>query len=82
MGVIAIPSLPIANLPNIAPPLIQVTASYGGVILVTEQAVTNPIEQQINGVPGASYISSTSNMEGQRSSRSTSTRPPTSTSTR
>ena len=66
MGVIAIPSLPIANLPNIAPPLIQVTASYGGAnSLVTEQAVTNPLEQQINGVPGASYISSTSNMEGQ-----------------
>ena len=66
MGVIAIPNLPIANLPNIAPPLIQVTASYSGAnSLVTEQAVTNPLEQQINGVPGASYISSTSNMEGQ-----------------
>lgn len=66
IGVIAIPSLPIANLPNIAPPLIQVTANYGGAnSLVTEQAVTNPLEQQINGVPGASYISSTSNMEGQ-----------------
>ena len=66
MGVIAIPNLPIANLPNIAPPLIQVTAGYSGAnSLVTEQAVTNPLEQQINGVPGASYISSTSNMEGQ-----------------
>ena len=66
MGVIAIPTLPIANLPNIAPPLISVTANYSGAnSLVTEQAVTNPIEQQINGVPGASYISSTSNMEGQ-----------------
>ena len=66
MGVIAIPTLPIASLPNIAPPLIQVTANYSGAnSLVTEQAVTNPIEQQINGVPGASYISSTSNMEGQ-----------------
>ena len=66
MGVIALPSLPIANLPNIAPPLIQVTANYSGAnSLVTEQAVTNPLEQQINGVPGASYISSTSNMEGQ-----------------
>ena len=66
IGVLAIPSLPIANLPNIAPPLIQVTASYGGAnSLVTEQAVTNPLEQQINGVPGANYIASTSNMEGQ-----------------
>ena len=30
MGLIAIPNLPIANLPNIAPPLISVTANYGG----------------------------------------------------
>lgn len=66
IGVLAIPTLPIASLPNIAPPLIQVTASYGGAnSLVTEQAVTNPLEQQINGVPGANYIASTSNMEGQ-----------------
>lgn len=66
VGLIAIPSLSIENLPSIAPPLIQVTANYGGAnSIVTEQAVTNPIEQQINGVPGASYISSTSNMTGQ-----------------
>ncbi len=65
VGLIAIPTLSIENLPNIAPPLIQVTANYGGAnSLVTEQAVTNPIEQQINGVPGASFISSTSNMTG------------------
>ena len=61
VGVIAIPTLPIANLPNIADPLIQVTAVYGGANAeVTEQAVTDPIEQQINGVPGVAYISSTS----------------------
>ena len=57
VGLIAIPSLSIENLPNIAPPLIQVTSSYGGAnSVVTEQAVTNPLEQQINGVPGANYI--------------------------
>ena len=66
IGVIAIPTLPIENLPNIAPPLIQVTANYGGAnSLVTEQAVTNPLEQQINGVPGAAYISSYSTSTGQ-----------------
>lgn len=65
VGLIAIPTLSIENLPNIAPPLIQVTANYGGAnSVVTEQAVTNPLEQQINGVPGASFISSTSNMTG------------------
>ncbi|KEF42115.1 MAG: RND transporter [Cyanobium sp. CACIAM 14] len=64
-GLIAIPTLSIENLPNIAPPLIQVTSNYGGAnSLVTEQAVTNPIEQQINGVPGVNYISSTSTMSG------------------
>ena len=59
VGVIAIPTLPIENLPNIAPPQIQVSANYSGAnSLVTEQAVTNVLEQQINGVPGAAYISS------------------------
>ena len=66
LGIIAIPGLPIENLPNIAPPLIQVTSNYGGAnSMVTEQAVTNPLEQQINGVPGAAYISSTSSNTGQ-----------------
>ena len=65
IGVIAIPTLPIENLPNIAPPQIQVTATYGGAnSLVTEQAVTNVLEQQINGVPGAAYISSLSTNAG------------------
>ena len=65
VGLIAIPTLPIANLPNIADPLIQVSAVYGGANAeVTEQAVTNPIEQQINGVPGVAYIASTSDMTG------------------
>lgn len=66
VGLISIPALSIENLPNIAPPLIQVTANYGGAnSLVTEQAVTNPLEQQINGVPGAAYISSFSTNSGQ-----------------
>ena len=66
VGLISIPALSIENLPNIAPPLIQVTANYSGAnSLVTEQAVTNPLEQQINGVPGAAYISSFSTNSGQ-----------------
>ena len=68
IGLIAIPTLPIANLPNIADPLIQVTAGLGGANAeVTEQAVTNPLEQQINGVPGVSYIASNSDMTGNSS---------------
>ena len=66
VGLIALPTLPIENLPNIAPPQIQVTATYGGAnSLVTEQAVTNVLEQQINGVPGSAYISSLSTNTGQ-----------------
>ena len=65
VGLISIPILPIANLPNIANPLILVSATYGGANAeVTEQAVTNPLEQQINGVPGVSYISSNTDMTG------------------
>jgi len=65
VGLISIPALSIENLPSISPPLIQVIANYGGAnSLVTEQSVTNPIEQQISGVPGASYISSFSTMQG------------------
>ena len=64
-GLISVPILPIANLPNIANPLILVSATYGGANAeVTEQAVTNPLEQQINGVPGVSYISSNTDMTG------------------
>ncbi|MCP9888429.1 efflux RND transporter permease subunit [Cyanobium sp. ATX 6A2] len=65
VGLISIPALPIENLPNIAPPQIQVSATYGGAnSLVTEQAVTNVLEQQINGVPGVDYISSLTTSTG------------------
>ena len=65
VGLISIPVLPIENLPNIAPPLIQVVANYGGANAeVTEVAVTNPIEQQIDGSPGVSYIASNTTLTG------------------
>jgi HAE1 family hydrophobic/amphiphilic exporter-1 len=65
VGLISIPVLPIENLPNIAPPLIQVVANYGGANAeVTEVAVTNPIEQQIDGSPGISYIASNTTLTG------------------
>ncbi|MCP9823912.1 efflux RND transporter permease subunit [Synechococcus sp. EJ6-Ellesmere] len=65
VGMISIPVLAIENLPNIAPPLIQVVANYGGANAeVTEVAVTNPIEQQIDGSPGVSYIASNTTLTG------------------
>ena len=64
-GVIAIPSLPIAQFPQLAPPQVQVTSSYIGANAQTvESAVTIPLEQAINGVPGMKYISSSSGNDG------------------
>jgi len=64
-GVIAIPSLPVAQFPQLAPPHVQVTSSYIGANAQTvESAVTIPLEQAINGVPGMKYISSSSGNDG------------------
>ncbi|MGA3036272.1 MAG: efflux RND transporter permease subunit [Vulcanimicrobiaceae bacterium] len=60
-GLIAIPTLPIAQYPNIAPPVVTVTASYiGASPQAVESSVTTPLEQAINGVEGIRYISSQS----------------------
>jgi HAE1 family hydrophobic/amphiphilic exporter-1 len=64
-GAIAIPTLPIAQFPEIAPPQVQVMAIYNGASAeVVESAVTNPIEQAINGIEGMQYISSSSSSDG------------------
>ena len=64
-GMISLPLLPIENLPNIAPPTIQVSANLPGAdALTVESAVTGPLEQQINGTPGMDYITSFSTSEG------------------
>jgi hydrophobic/amphiphilic exporter-1 (mainly G- bacteria), HAE1 family len=57
VGIITILSLPIAQFPNIAPPEIQVVATYVGADAQTlEQAVATPIEQQVNGVDNMNYM--------------------------
>ncbi len=64
-GAIAIPSLPIAQFPELAPPQVIVSSSYIGANAQTvESAVTIPLEQNINGVPGMKYISSSSGNDG------------------
>jgi HAE1 family hydrophobic/amphiphilic exporter-1 len=64
-GLIAIPILPIENLPDIAPPSVQVSARYVGADAVSvEQGVTSVLEQQINGVENMDFITSSSAADG------------------
>src|SRR5450755_975096 len=64
-GVAVIPTLPISQFPNLAPPQVGVTSFYIGASAQTvESAVTIPIEQQINGAEGMKYITSTSGNDG------------------
>src|SRR5665213_3026184 len=65
LGLISIPTLPIAQFPNIAPPTVTVTAIYQGASAeAVESSVTTPLEEAINGVQGLRYISSTSGSDG------------------
>ena len=64
-GTIAIRSIPVAEFPEIAPPQVQVTASYPGAdAQVVQEAVAAPLEAEINGVEGMLYMSSTSSNGG------------------
>lgn len=64
-GAISIPTLPIAELPDLAPPQVVVSSGYIGANAQTvESAVTIPLEQAINGVQGMKYISSSSGNNG------------------
>src|ERR1700734_2460218 len=57
VGALTILALPVAQFPNIAPPEIQVVATYVGADAETlEQAVATPIEQQMNGVDNMNYM--------------------------
>jgi HAE1 family hydrophobic/amphiphilic exporter-1 len=64
-GAVVIPTLPISLYPQLAPPQVTVTSNYiGANAEVVESAVTIPLEEQINGVQGMRYISSTSSNDG------------------
>ena len=74
-GLISIPLLPVGEFPQVVPPTVVVSATYtGGSAEVVEEAVTIPLEEQINGVQGMVYMSSTSSMTARRTSRSPSKR--------
>jgi len=64
-GAVCIILLPIAQFPEITPPTVQVKATYTGANAeVVEKTVTTPIEEQINGVEGMTYMSSISSNDG------------------
>src|SRR6266581_8716325 len=64
-GVLAIPQMPIAQYPQVAPPTVNVVAIYTGANAETvETAVTTPLEQAINGVEGMLYMTSSSSNSG------------------
>src|ERR671916_71506 len=65
VGAIALFTLPIARYPEIAPPTVQVTASYPGAnAKVVAETVATPIEQEVNGVEGMLEMSSQSTSDG------------------
>ncbi|MVN75547.1 efflux RND transporter permease subunit [Hymenobacter sp. HMF4947] len=65
LGVLGLVSLPIAQYPDISPPTVQVSASYAGANAdVVLKSVLVPLEEQINGVEGMTYMTSTATNDG------------------
>jgi multidrug efflux pump subunit AcrB len=64
-GTVALFTLPVAQYPEIAPPTVEVSASYPGANAhVVADTVAAPIEQQVNGVEGMMYMSSQCTNDG------------------
>jgi len=65
VGLLAMMNLPIGQYPEISPPTVQVTGTYTGADAQTvEQTVATPVEVQVNGTPGMTYMSSNSTNSG------------------
>ena len=65
VGYICMNSLPIEQYPSIAPPTVRVTTSYTGADANTiMKSVIQPLEENINGVPGMTYMTSTASSSG------------------
>ncbi|MCE5333119.1 MAG: efflux RND transporter permease subunit, partial [Desulfobacteraceae bacterium] len=65
-GAVAFRSLPISQYPDIVPPTVTVSANYpGATAKILSDTVAQPIEEQVNGVEGMLYMSSTCSNSGQ-----------------
>ncbi|HAV50319.1 MAG TPA: hydrophobe/amphiphile efflux-1 family RND transporter, partial [Brevundimonas sp.] len=65
VGAFAYPLLPLSQYPEIAPPTITINTAYPGASAETvAETVAAPIEQEVNGVEGMLYISSSSTSDG------------------
>ena len=65
VGIICMSTLPIEQYPNIAPPTVRVSTSYTGADANTiMKSVVQPLEENINGVPGMTYITSSASASG------------------
>lgn len=65
LGGLAYFALPVAQYPDVAPPTVIVTATYPGADAQTlAETVSTPLEQEINGVEGMLYMSSSSTSDG------------------
>jgi len=65
LGIGGIASLPVEQYPDIAPPQVNIRANYPGASAeILESSVTQVIEQQLTGIDGLAYFSSTSNSAG------------------
>ncbi len=65
VGIISIPTLPVAQYPDINPVQVVVSANYiGASAQVVEDTVTSVLERQINGVEGMKYMASNSSNDG------------------
>lgn len=65
IGILGLVSLPITQFPEIAPPMVQVTASYMGANAeVVLKSVIAPLEEQINGVENMTYMTSNADNNG------------------
>ena len=65
VGFISMSTLPIEQYPNIAPPQVRISTSYTGADANTiMKSVIQPLEENINGVPGMTYITSTASSSG------------------